>query len=47
MRMLVAETAAPPIDVDAVGVAAPAAFRFFGFVEAEVAPGAGSLAMLW
>jgi hypothetical protein len=47
LRTLVAETAAPPIGVDALGVAAPAAFRFFGFVEAEVAPGAGSLAMFW
>jgi hypothetical protein len=47
LRMLVAETAAPPTGVDALGVAAPAAFRFFGFVEAEVAPGAGSLARFW
>ena len=46
LRMLAAASAATTggVDVVLVGVAVPAAFRFFGFVAVEVAPGTGSLA---
>lgn len=49
LRMFVATRLALTGGVDPrlVGVAVPAAFRFFGFVATEVAPGAGSLAMVW
>ena len=49
LRMFAAASAALTGGVEArlFGVAVPAAFRFFGFVAVEVAPVAGSLAMVW
>lgn len=51
MRMLAVASAALTggVDVWPVGVAVPAAFRFFGFVvlPLDAAPGAESLAVVW